>query len=55
VAGNADFTTSIDGERVAVTVAEPVSVTGSPPPGGVPEAVAVFAIEPAFISVRVTV
>jgi len=55
VVGNADFTTSIAGERVAVTVVEPVSVTGDPPPGGVPEAVAVFAIEPAFMFASVTV
>jgi len=32
-----------------------VSVTGDPPPGGVPVAVAVFAIEPAFMFASVTV
>ena len=46
--------TLIDGVRVAVTVAESVSVTAGPL-GGVPDTVAVFAIEPAFMSANVTV
>ena len=44
----------IDGVRVAVTVAESVSVTAGPL-GGVPEAVAVLRIEPAFMFANVTV
>ena len=46
--------TLIDGVRVAVTVAESVSVTAGPL-GGVPLAVAVLRIEPAFIFANVTV
>ena len=53
VDGDADFTTSIPGPGVAVTVAEPVSVTG-PPVGGVPLAVAVFSTEPVSMSAWVT-
>ena len=44
----------IDGNRVAVTVAVSVSVTAGPL-GGVPLAVAVFTIEPAFMFANVTV
>ena len=45
---------AIDGPLGAVTVAEPVSVTGGPL-GGVPVAVAVFAIDPASMSACVAV
>ena len=44
----------ISGSWVAVTVSESVSVTGGPL-GGVPDAVAVFTIEPASIFATVTV
>ena len=44
--GDADFTTEIDGVRVAVTVRIAVAVTAAPPPGGVPLAVAVLLIAP---------
>ena len=44
----------INGVRVAVTVAESVSVTAGPL-GGVPVAVAVLRIEPAFMFANVTV
>jgi hypothetical protein len=54
VDGTADFTTSIAGPGVAVTVADPVSVTG-PPTGGVPLAVAVFDTDPASMSAWVVV
>ena len=54
VVGDADLATLIDGTGDAVTVAESVSVTAGPV-GGVPAAVAVFAIEPAFMSANVTV
>ena len=54
VVGKADLTTLIDGNCVAVTVAESVSVTAGPE-GGVPDAVAVFTIEPAFMLANVTV
>ena len=54
VVGNADLTTLIEGACVAVTVAESVSVTAGPL-GGVPDAVAVFRIEPAFMFANVTV
>ena len=50
VAGDADFTTWIDGDRVTVTTAESVSVTAAPPPGGVPDAVAVLLTVPASTS-----
>ena len=52
--GSADFTTLIDGNWVAVTVAVSVSVTAGPV-GGVPDAVAVFTIDPAFMFANVTV
>ena len=45
---------SIDGDCVAVTVAESLAVT-SGPLGGVPDAVAVLKIEPASTSATVTV
>ena len=48
------FTTVIPGPDGAVTVAEPVSVTGGPV-GGVPDTVAVFTIAPASTSACVTV
>ena len=54
VVGNADFAIVINGNCVAVTVAESVSVTAGPT-GGVPLVVAVFTIEPAFMSDSVTV
>ena len=54
VVGSADFTTVIDGDWVAVTVVESVSVTAGPL-GGVPVVVAVLKIEPEFMSASVTV
>ena len=53
VVGDADFTTEIDGDCVTVTNAESLSVTAAPT-GGVPDAVAVFATEPASTSACVT-
>ena len=54
VDGDADLANVIDGDCVAVTVAEPVAVTAGPV-GGLPDTVAVFRIEPAFMSANVTV
>jgi hypothetical protein len=51
--GNALLTRSTLGELVAVTVSASVSVTAGPA-GGVPVAVAVFAIDPASTSACVT-
>ena len=54
VVGTADFTIVIDGNWVAVTVSESLSVTDGPV-GGVPDAVAVFTIDPASMFAKVTV
>ena len=51
--GNADLVTVIDGDCVAVTVAESVSPTEGPV-GGVPATVAVLVIDPEFMSPNVT-